>query len=326
MKKFKTYIAEVSTGKLVDYVARASQDVGRRIEKAEPGEKPFKKIMARSGKIGRAMAHVKMRTNEQSDACTVCGQTPCNCTHLDEGTVQDKIDKVGKIYNAHRSLADKARRVGPGQDRDPEAEAHHMTKSSKAFKLMQKMREKQSEANKSNPKPRPKSVDYGAAIAKDYKDQEKKRGIGHVRDHVEIDGTPIMELNRDTLHSYSRKADKEVESKYRVLGPQMKAGDVASANKTSHKITRRLFGLDRASDRLNKEEFVGFKAFAETLGEEAKPHEIHVSPAKNGQYKVHAVGSKFAHGIKVGEHLNDTHLDDFSEMGGKIKMVKAKKD
>ena len=52
------------------------------------------------------------------------------------------------------------------------------------------------------------------------------------------------------------------------------------------------------------------------------PDAIHISDAGGGKYKVHAVGKNFAHGIKVGEHLTDTHLDDFSEMGGKIKHVK----
>ena len=55
------------------------------------------------------------------------------------------------------------------------------------------------------------------------------------------------------------------------------------------------------------------------------PKAIHVSDAGGGKYKVHAVGKEFAHGIKVGEHLTDTHLDDFSEMGGKVKMVKPPK-
>ena len=376
MKKFKTYVTEVSTGKLLDYVAKASQDVGRRIEKAERGEKPFKKILNRSSKIGRAKAHIQMRMKEDVEQIDEISKELANrylysafsdrkrtddkmfalrdrqdtlghknhnkitkllkksdkrttgidraltrlakeeTDQFDEGTVQDKIDKVAKIRMAHRALADKARHYTV---RDKEAEAHHMQKSTKAMNLIQKMREKQSEANKSNPKPRPKAVDYGAAIAKDYKDQEAKRGIGHVRDHVELDSfKTIMELNRDTVYSYSQKADKEIEAKHRVLGPQIKAGNVAAANKTAHKITRRSFGLDRAVARLNKEE-------VESIEEAAKPHEIHVSPAKNGQYKVHAVGSKFAHGIKVGEHLNDTHLDDFSEMGGKVKMVKADK-
>lgn len=55
------------------------------------------------------------------------------------------------------------------------------------------------------------------------------------------------------------------------------------------------------------------------------PDAIHVSDAGGGKYKVHAVGKNFAHGVKVGEHLTDTHLDDFSEMGGKVKMVKPPK-
>lgn len=44
---------------------------------------------------------------------------------------------------------------------------------------------------------------------------------------------------------------------------------------------------------------------------------------KNGQevYKVHAVGSKVT-GIKAGEHLNDTELDDATEAGHKVKMMR----
>ena len=62
----------------------------------------------------------------------------------------------------------------------------------------------------------------------------------------------------------------------------------------------------------------------EQFDEAAKPNELHVSDAGGGKYKVHAVGSEFADGIKVGEHLTDTHLDDFHEMGGKVKMIKPK--
>ena len=52
---------------------------------------------------------------------------------------------------------------------------------------------------------------------------------------------------------------------------------------------------------------------------------LHVKPVKvNGKtkYKVHAVGSHLEDGIKVGEHLSDTQLDDASEMGAKIKHLK----
>lgn len=64
------------------------------------------------------------------------------------------------------------------------------------------------------------------------------------------------------------------------------------------------------------------------------PMALHVKPVKTSggtKYQVHAVGKDLADGIKVGEHLTDTHLDDAAEMGAKIKHVKesveeAKKD
>lgn len=69
-----------------------------------------------------------------------------------------------------------------------------------------------------------------------------------------------------------------------------------------------------------------FKAFLEEAAHKVHPDAIHVSDAGGGKYKVHAVGSNHADRIKVGEHLSDSELDDFSEMGGKIKNVKAPKD
>ena len=61
--------------------------------------------------------------------------------------------------------------------------------------------------------------------------------------------------------------------------------------------------------------------------EEAAVHPmgLHVKPVKVGgktKYQVHAVGKELGGGIKVGEHLTDTHLDDASEMGAKIKHLK----
>ena len=55
------------------------------------------------------------------------------------------------------------------------------------------------------------------------------------------------------------------------------------------------------------------------------PMGLHVKPVKVGgktKYQVHAVGKELGGGIKVGEHLTDTHLDDASEMGAKIKHLK----
>lgn len=52
---------------------------------------------------------------------------------------------------------------------------------------------------------------------------------------------------------------------------------------------------------------------------------LHVQPVKKDgktMYHVHAVGKNFADGIKAGEHLSDSELDDAAEMGAKIKHIK----
>lgn len=77
-----------------------------------------------------------------------------------------------------------------------------------------------------------------------------------------------------------------------------------------------------------KNESTDMKTLSQIITEAAAkihPDAIHVKPVKvNGQQKYHvqAVGANHAEHIKVGEHLSDSELDDFSEMGGKIKNVK----
>lgn len=80
----------------------------------------------------------------------------------------------------------------------------------------------------------------------------------------------------------------------------------------------------------NEERYL--KKFISFVSEEKTMHPmgLHISPSgekKNGlpAYKVHAVGAHLADGIKVGEHLTDTELDDAVDMGAKIKHIKQPK-
>jgi hypothetical protein len=54
-----------------------------------------------------------------------------------------------------------------------------------------------------------------------------------------------------------------------------------------------------------------------------KPSELHIKdhPEKEGHFIVHAVGKNWKDHISAGETLNDTELDDFAEIGGKIKHI-----
>jgi len=64
------------------------------------------------------------------------------------------------------------------------------------------------------------------------------------------------------------------------------------------------------------------------MNEAVHPDAVHVSMVKKDgkpMYKVHKVGSNFSDKIKKGEHLSDTDLDDFSDMGGMVKHIKESK-
>ncbi len=85
--------------------------------------------------------------------------------------------------------------------------------------------------------------------------------------------------------------------------------------------------VDVAKSMFKVEESVEVSEEVELDEETGKPkapkdNELHVQHVGGGKYKVHAVGKNFSDGVKAGEHLSDTELDDFSEMGGKVKHVK----
>jgi hypothetical protein len=100
-----------------------------------------------------------------------------------------------------------------------------------------------------------------------YVNRRKKLGISRDKDHSKApepqdwkdaaktakEEVDLSELNKDTLHSYFDKSDRQITAKHRVLGPQIKAGDAKAANKTSAIIGKRMAGMDRATARLNKE-------------------------------------------------------------------------
>lgn len=73
-------------------------------------------------------------------------------------------------------------------------------------------------------------------------------------DLVKEETEQIDELNKDTVYSYNKKADADVEKKHKSLGQLMRRGDAAGANKAAHQINRRLAGMERAEKRLNSEE------------------------------------------------------------------------
>lgn len=66
----------------------------------------------------------------------------------------------------------------------------------------------------------------------------------------------IEELNKDTVYSYKQKAEKDSDKQYSASTSAIKKDDPATANKASHKFQNRMRGIEKADDRLNKEETV----------------------------------------------------------------------
>lgn len=85
-------------------------------------------------------------------------------------------------------------------------------------------------------------------------------------------------------------------------------------------VAKNMFNVQEQAEEVVEEEI----ELVDEEMDQSKVHAnaLHVKPVGGGKYKVHAVGKNFEHGIKAGEHLSDTELDDFREMGGKIKHVK----
>ena len=85
------------------------------------------------------------------------------------------------------------------------------------------------------------AADYISTVA-DYMQSE-------VKEEVE----PIEELNKDTVISYDIRAHKDQDKQFAIIDKAIKANDPKTANKASHKFSKRSAGLDRAETRLNKE-------------------------------------------------------------------------
>jgi hypothetical protein len=68
-----------------------------------------------------------------------------------------------------------------------------------------------------------------------------------------IEDIQLDELNKDTLHSYAKKSEKDQDDQYNKIGKGIRDNDPKSANKAGHKFSMRSIGQNRAEKRLAKE-------------------------------------------------------------------------
>lgn len=205
---------------------------------------------------------------------------------------------------------------------DTEGASNALNVSGRAHKLYLKAKERhlKDPANAEN---------HARAMMSGASDYYKKAKPGqYVGDSIEVahDGEQIDEAPKDA-REYDYEGDmaksqlRSIISNAQTIHDMLK-DDTNMAEWVQNKITLSADYISTVRDYMSSE------TNEENTMDKVHPDALHVKPVEvNGKtkYKVHAVGSNFSDGIKKGEHLSDTELDDFSEMGGKIKHMKEQR-
>ena len=105
-----------------------------------------------------------------------------------------------------------------------------------------------------------KTNSFSINLMKDGKESKKKLHLQvyNMDNHkyelnMYIEEIQLDELNKDTLHSYVNKSEKDQDKQYDKIGRGIRDNNPKSANKAGHKFSMRSIGQNRAEKRLAKE-------------------------------------------------------------------------
>jgi hypothetical protein len=84
-------------------------------------------------------------------------------------------------------------------------------------------------------------------------EMRKKLRLPEPKQGVAEEVQELDELNKDTLHSYAKKSEKDQDDQFDKIGKGIRDKDPKSANKAGHKFSMRSIGQNRAEKRLAKE-------------------------------------------------------------------------
>ena len=136
-------------------------------------------------------------------------------------------------------------------------------------------------------------------------------------EELEEDVEELEELSRKTMGSYIQKASREVDLKsYRAGYEGAKRPGSKAVADFRRKANNRRTGIAR----------VGRRMMEDAVEQIDEGHDIELKRDPNGKhYTVHKIHPKSGIGsdqMKVGEELNDSHVDDLHDMGYKVKIHK----
>jgi hypothetical protein len=162
---------------------------------------------------------------------------------------------------------------------------------------------------------------------KRHLDTQYKQGVAEAN---------LSELNKDTVYSYAKKADKDQDKQSTITGKAYLDNDPKTANKAHHKFSMRAAGLDRAEKRLNKEGVaegityepsMSSRPSVTSAGHTIVGNSFHSNGTKHANIMKHGqTGKYFAAGGSSSHPVKSTTFHDTPEDAAKSKKPYVKEE
>ena len=170
-----------------------------------------------------------------------------------------------------------------------------------------------------------KTNSFSVNLMKDGKPSKKKlqMQVYNMDNHkyelnMYIEEIQLDELNKDTLHSYVNKSEKDQDKQYDKIGRGIRDNNPKSANKAGHKFSMRSIGQNRAEKRLAKEaaspaQQAAIAIAMKKAGKEPKMSESIVDKIKSIKRGMQAKAKADDHFDKAGDPKNANASKDLKK-------------
>jgi hypothetical protein len=124
----------------------------------------------------------------------------------------------------------------------------------------------------------------------------------------------LDELNKDTLYSYTKKAEVDQDKQFTKVGKAIRDNDPETGNKAGHKFSKRSVGLTKAYSKLEKESIGGISSMseAEAKAEGETDMDTKTVDGLRGRVKVPATFHNSHRSYKVALKSEGKHPEDNS--------------
>ena len=121
-------------------------------------------------------------------------------------------------------------------------------------------------------------------------------------------------MNKDTLYSYTKKAEVDQDKQFTKVGKAIRDNDPETGNKAGHKFSKRSVGLTKAYGKLEKESIGGISSMSEAESKAEGETDMNTKTVDGlrGRVKVPATFHNSVRSYKVALKSEGKHPEDNS--------------